>query len=470
MSNNSRLFTREVVRTLFEQIPDGIFIFDQQLHPIEVHSKGCEMLGYSPEDILGLSLTDLIPVDDLERDPGLLNELRAGKGEGHQHHLRCQDGRLLPVESSTRMLSSGWVLGIICKLTERENMAAPWQSEKQYQLIAEKTSDVIWLLDLTGKSLFVSPSIENFTGYTVDEYLKQTIKSRFTPESAGKAKELLERYVREFRYKPADLNDYRGTVELEYLCKNGETKWGELLVTPYCDEKGCLIAFHGATRDITERKNVEKSLKESEKKYRLLSENATDVIWTLDLAAGRFTYFSPSVQIMRGYTPEEALEIPLEKTLLPESYQKASVQIRESLGREAQHGMTPNRLRLMEFEEYCKDGSIIHTEAKVKFTRDKDGRPTGVIGISRDITERKQSEVERERLIVELKSALGYVKRLSGLLPICASCKKIRDDGGYWHDVAAYIHDHSEADFSHGICPDCMANLYPEYSQTDHIV
>jgi uncharacterized protein len=219
---------------------------------------------------------------------------------------------------------------------------------------------------------------------------------------------------------------------------------------PGDDEASCLLG--------------EKALKESEEKYRLLSENATDVIWTLDLATGRFTYFSPSVQIMRGYTPEEALEIPLEKTLLPESYQRAVTQIKESLGREELQGITPNRLRLMEFEEYCKDGSTIHTEAKVKFTRDKNGRPTGVIGISRDITERKRSEAERERLIVELQTALGYVKRLSGLLPICASCKKIRDDGGYWHDVAAYIHDHSEADFSHGICPDCMAKLYPEYS------
>jgi hypothetical protein len=86
--------------------------------------------------------------------------------------------------------------------------------------------------------------------------------------------------------------------------------------------------------------------------------------------------------------------------------------------------------------------------------------PFGKLG--RDITERKQSEAEREQLIVKLEAALTNVKRLNGLLPICASCKKIRDDGGYWHDVAAYIHDHSEAEFSHGICPDCMAMLYPD--------
>ncbi len=63
----------------------------------------------------------------------------------------------------------------------------------------------------------------------------------------------------------------------------------------------------------------------------------------------------------------------------------------------------------------------------------------------------------------ELQDALAKVKLLSGLLPICANCKNIRDNEGYWHDVAGYIHDHSEADFSHGICPDCMKKLYPDF-------
>ena len=63
----------------------------------------------------------------------------------------------------------------------------------------------------------------------------------------------------------------------------------------------------------------------------------------------------------------------------------------------------------------------------------------------------------------ELQAALGQVKILSGLLPICAHCKKIRDDEGYWQDVAIYIRDHSEAEFSHGLCPDCAQELFPEF-------
>ncbi|MES0349732.1 MAG: PAS domain-containing protein [Desulfobacteria bacterium] len=79
-----------------------------------------------------------------------------------------------------------------------------------------------------------------------------------------------------------------------------------------------------------------------------------------------------------------------------------------------------------------------------------------------DITERKQAEEERERLIGELQEALAEVKTLSGLLPICASCKSIRDDQGYWQQIEAYIRDHSEAEFSHSVCPECARKLYPE--------
>jgi hypothetical protein len=81
----------------------------------------------------------------------------------------------------------------------------------------------------------------------------------------------------------------------------------------------------------------------------------------------------------------------------------------------------------------------------------------------RDITDRKKAEEEPERLILELRDTLSKVKTLSGMLPICASCKKIRNDEGYWAQVEIYIRDHSGAKFTHGICPDCAKRVYPEY-------
>ena len=80
---------------------------------------------------------------------------------------------------------------------------------------------------------------------------------------------------------------------------------------------------------------------------------------------------------------------------------------------------------------------------------------------------RRRAEEERERLIKRLQETLAEVKTLSGMLPICANCKKIRDDKGYWNQIEAYIGDHSEAEFSHGICPDCAKKLYPEFYKGD---
>jgi transcriptional regulator with PAS, ATPase and Fis domain len=90
----------------------------------------------------------------------------------------------------------------------------------------------------------------------------------------------------------------------------------------------------------------------------------------------------------------------------------------------------------------------------------KDGAFQGVAETLRDITDRRKAEQEREQLIADLQKALSMVKALSGLLPICASCKKIRDDKGYWNQIEAYISEHSEAEFSHGICPDCARKIY----------
>ena len=79
--------------------------------------------------------------------------------------------------------------------------------------------------------------------------------------------------------------------------------------------------------------------------------------------------------------------------------------------------------------------------------------------------ERKRADQEREKLIADLQEALTRIKTLSGLLPICASCKKIRDDKGYWNQIETYIGQHSDANFSHSICPSCVKALYPQIAE-----
>lgn len=82
--------------------------------------------------------------------------------------------------------------------------------------------------------------------------------------------------------------------------------------------------------------------------------------------------------------------------------------------------------------------------------------------IEKEVQERRQIQLENEKLISELQKTLKEIKTLSGMLPICSSCKKVRDDKGYWNQIETYLRDHSEAEFSHGLCPECAQKLYPD--------
>lgn len=134
------------------------------------------------------------------------------------------------------------------------------ESEKKYRHISEKMTDVVWLMNFKGDSIFVSPSIESFTGFTVDEYLNQKIEDRFTPESAQKGIALFKEKVQDFINSSVSDKYHTQILEMEYVCKNGSTKWGELIVTPYINDDGTFVAVHGVTRDITERKVAEAEL------------------------------------------------------------------------------------------------------------------------------------------------------------------------------------------------------------------
>jgi PAS domain S-box-containing protein len=121
--------------------------------------------------------------------------------------------------------------------------------------------------------------------------------------------------------------------------------------------------------------------------------------------------------------------------------------------------------RVVEHVHYGEEATRLYVEVSATPIRHDNGKVTQVIHVTRDITARKEAEEERERLIRELQKALSEIKTLSGMLPICANCKKIRDDKGYWNQIEVYISEHSEAEFSHGICPECKEKLYPGYAR-----
>jgi len=160
---------------------------------------------------------------------------------------------------------------------------------------------------------------------------------------------------------------------------------------------------------------------------------------------------NPAACRILGRTREEILQEGREGLI-----DASSPRFADMIAERQRTGRTQGELRARR-----KDGTVFPIELSSVVFQTFEGA-TRTCLIIRDITERKASEVERERLIGELQEALGRVKSLSGLLPSCASCRKIRDKEGHWHHLETYIRNHTEADFSHGICPECRRKLYPE--------
>lgn len=185
-------------------------------------------------------------------------------------------------------------------------------------------------------------------------------------------------------------------------------------------------------------------------------EGNRDGVWDWNAITNE-VFFSKRWKEMLGYKENEINNDLSEwdNRLHPDDRDAVYVDLKRHLDGETPFYHNEHRLR-------CKDGSykwILDRGKVIGWT--KDGKPARVVGTHTDITERKEAEIENRRLMEQLREALNKIKMLNGLLPICASCKKIRDDKGYWTQIEKYISEHSEATFSHGICPECAKKLYP---------
>lgn len=185
------------------------------------------------------------------------------------------------------------------------------------------------------------------------------------------------------------------------------------------------------------------ALRASEARYSAVVEQSPEAI--IVHREGRLLYVNPAgLRLVGVETAAETVGRPL-ATFLPPDLQPTG-----AVGSLLQQGRC---LRL--------DGRILDLEYRQAAIIYEDN--PAVVCFLRDITERKRAEMEREKLITDLEAAQSHVRTLSGLLPICASCKKIRDDAGQWKPVEDYIQSRSAAQFSHGICPECAPKLYPDH-------
>lgn len=157
-----------------------------------------------------------------------------------------------------------------------------------------------------------------------------------------------------------------------------------------------------ATKEKLEREVKER--KQAEEKYRFLADNVNDMIWMIDLSNLKLSYVSPAVKKIRGFSPEETMNQPLEEILTPESYQKAITTLEFELKND--NDREPDRFVTLELEQYRKDGTIVWTELTTSFVRDNEKIPISILGITRDISERKQAEKalrEKEEKLVRLQ-------------------------------------------------------------------
>ncbi|MEW6417207.1 MAG: response regulator [Nitrospirota bacterium] len=225
----------------------------------------------------------------------------------------------------------------------------------------------------------------------------------------------------------------RGGVEVLQKIKEKYRDTEVIIITGYADKEKAIATFRLGAYDFIEkpfesseilntishclnqlelRREIERKnreLKESGERYRLLAENVADVIWTLDIKSLKTTYVSPSVTRLRGYSVEEVMAQTLEEILTPSSLNVALKTFEEEMAIEKMEHKDMFRTRTLELESKCKDGSTVWTEAKMTFMRDPDGRPIEVLGVSRDITKRREVEQALRRLSPREKEILQFV-------------------------------------------------------------
>lgn len=215
-----------------------------------------------------------------------------------------------------------------------------------------------------------------------------------------------------------------------------------------------ILAIWAAAVLASKRQSIEDRLRQSEARYSSIVTHAGYGIIMID-GNGRVDSVNSAAATLFGYAPHEFVGRPFADFVAP----KYQTDFKDHLIEYLNTRESSIIQRDLEVQGYRKNQTTFPMELNVGEV--PLAKQSLFVILVRDVTERVRTELERVQLIGELKKALAEVKTLGGLIPICSSCKKIRDDQGYWEQIEVYIREHSDAQFSHSLCPECVKALYP---------
>ncbi len=351
-------------------------------------------LGVRSEDAVGLNILDFWLVPE-ERVRFVTEIDRRGQAKDFEACFRSRDGRVLHALLSAHAVTfAGQVatLTLFADITDRKKteealIASETRALDIYnlmRLMSDTVPDFIWVKDLQDCYLFANKALclRLLMSETVDEpigkdfrYFAEREKQRGSRFTFGDGCVDSDAVVKQ-------------TGEAGRFVESGLVRGVNLILdvykTPLFDESDRMIGTVGVGRDVTVDRRTRQALGESEERYRLLLNNIRDVLWVMDENL-RFTFVTPSVTALTGYSPEEFLNLSPDSYLAPRSRLMYENAVRKGLAREAR-GIRDESPRLWKFEWQCKDGSVIWVESLISILRNDDGSFRGLIGVSRDTT------------------------------------------------------------------------------------
>lgn len=301
----------------------------------------------------------------------------------------------------------------------------------------------VFYKDRAGKYIGVNESFEAFFGMKKDRLIGKSVFD-INPRKLAET----------FHSKDNELFHDGGIQQYDSQVKNasGQIRDVVFFKSVYPKKSDNAQGLIGAVLDETDRKKTALALKESERKFRAIFDNAMDGILVGDTGTKKFVMANCKICEMLGYSHDELLKLSV-NDIHPK---KELPLIMDAFERQAN-----GEFRVAEnLPVKRKDKTVFY--ADISSSPMTIGKENFLVGIFRDITERRKDHQEREALISRLEKALEKIKHLSGIVPICSHCKSIRDDKGYWNRVETYLALNPDAGLSHGICPNCARKYYPD--------